>query len=256
MTSLPLTVATILCLLACESPAEKQGAALLEKAKVLRSNGDTEEAYVALIKVKNNYPTTKAAMEAEKITQKIIEEQQKELEKAAVRVKLISEKIKLSNKLLDSLFKTTDDMEQINWYYDKRAKNWILNKYFKLYFGIAGNPDEPHLLPLRLQVQFTGDTWIFAESIMIKVGEKVYTFKPNNWEHDNSSGSVWEKCDEPISNLDPVLLEAIVNAEEVKIRFDGSKSYSDFTLPKAQLAAVKNVYNIWKTIHDAGEVNK
>ncbi len=258
-----LAVVALLAVTACEAPDEKPAQAALLAAKELRVKGEPEAVLVALTKVETAYPKTKAAEEARKVREQVkaelakaAEEQlaklKKENEEREARDKRIAAKIAESKDLLATLAISKDDMKGLAWHRDKAAKQWVLGKYLKLYFGINESKGAPSLMPLRMQLQYEGEDWIFARTLLIKVGGKVYNLMPENWNHENSGGTVWESCDVPLSMEDPELLAAIASADEVKVRFEGRSSYSDFIVPKAQLAAAKRVHAVWRALNDAG----
>jgi hypothetical protein len=70
----------------------------------------------------------------------------------------------------------------------------------KLDFGVFHKPDGGlQVGPLRPSLQFEGKSWIFAKTAKLKFGETVYEVSDDDWDHQNSSGTVWETADSPLA---------------------------------------------------------
>ncbi|ARC79604.1 hypothetical protein AXW93_12340 [Pseudomonas aeruginosa] len=99
-------------------------------------------------------------------------------------------------------------------------------------------------MPLRLKFQYYDDDWLFVRGLTIKADDKVFTLPGVEFKRDNGSGSIWEWSDEPVSDF--AMLDAVLAAKKVIIRFEGQQYYSDFVLPNAQKVAMKEVLLAWE----------
>lgn len=247
---------------ACEAPGEKSAQEALAQVRLLKAAGNKEATLAAARKVSTGYPETKAAAEAKKISTEVEAEITAELEKEAAKAKKeleemtakaqrISDKIRASKDLLAGLKSKSDDMKSVAWF---RAKNdgLLLGSWLKVYFGIFEKDGQSRLGPLRMVVQLEDSDWVFARKAIFKVDGKVFEVEPPDWQHENSSGSVWETADFALSDSHAELRAALAQAREVKIRFDGRHRVRDINIPPYQLQMVKQVETVWQEINSAG----
>ena len=183
-------------------------------------------------------------------------------EAIAARNKDIEARTAAARPLLASLSSKTDDMSETAWFEERKTKKVFDGNVVRFYF--ARFDSKTHAMtgttpfgPLRFEARYEGHDWIFAEQLILKVDGQLHylrnasTEEPNGcrWQrHVFSGGSVWEWCDVPLSKVDAELANVLANAREVKVRFDGSKGVKDWNVPKAQLAAMKHVYEVWSAL--------
>jgi hypothetical protein len=148
--------------------------------------------------------------------------------------------------LLAKLRKSGSDMDDWIWYSDPVVGKQVLVKYVRFYFGQQRGKDS--VAPLRLEAQYEGDSWIFAQRITFKVDDTLFDLVPDrdNWKRDNGSGRVWETLDFPLSFHNPEIATALARAKAVKVRFHGDRYYSDFVVPKKQVEALAVVCEAWQ----------
>jgi hypothetical protein len=171
-------------------------------------------------------------------------------------------------KILETLASHRDDMTGYTRFEDfatvleahkggagKHRPRPIRNQFedmIKFYFGNFGSSG---FGPLRLQIRYSGDWWIFARNITFKIGGELHRLEEASsstggcsWDrHSLHDGGVWETCDLAISTVNPLLADALGSASEAKIRFSGDRQF-DWVVPKDQLAALRRVYPVWRAV--------
>jgi outer membrane murein-binding lipoprotein Lpp len=143
---------------------------------------------------------------------------------------------------IGNMKKSTDEMKGITWVSHRSAP--VLANYLSVYFGTK--QDSAANYPIRLKIQYYSSDWLFVRGVTIKADDKLYEMGKLDFERDHSSGSVWEWVDMPLK--DYAMLEHLMNAKRVVIRFDGDKYYNDFTLPAQQQMQLREVYQAWKVM--------
>ena len=139
--------------------------------------------------------------------------------------------------------KKTDEIEGITWVSHRNAP--VLAKYATLYFGSDSN-GSARFYPIRLRVQYYADDWLFVDSLTIKADDRTYELRGLDFKRDNSSGSIWEWTDIPVT--DHAMITQLLSAKRVIIRFHGNQYYSDLTLPKSQQDQMREVYSAWQSM--------
>lgn len=143
-------------------------------------------------------------------------------------------------KLDKNLKKSTDEIREITWISHKGEP--LLSNKMALYFGTEKGSASTY--PLRLKFQYYGDDWLFVQSVIVKADDKAFDLGNLDFERDNSSGTVWEWSDEPLSNRK--MLDAVLAAKKVIVRFNGRQYYHDFVLPETQKQAMKDILLAWE----------
>lgn len=201
----------------------------LSEVASLESSGDLGQAAALLAKLESLAPTnsdvtavaaTIRAKQAAKIAAD--EEAARKLGKAA----------------LDSLRSSRDEFKQVRWLEDPSSPRYVNQDGFYVYIG---KYDDGTSI-LRLKIQYEDDDWLFIESFQIKADGAVYDIDPayGDVERDNDS-RIWEWYDTVVTEYEREMLEAVVKAKKVQIRFNGSQYYDTQTLSARQKRAIVNV---------------
>lgn len=203
--------------------AEDDGAARVSLESLIKRHPGSQQATEAalLLKQLNSKIAAKKAAE-------ILAQERKNAETKAALAKLDH-----------SLIKKVDEFKGITWVTHKSEP--VLAKKMALYFGLKNDSAASH--PLRLKFQYYSDDWLFVKSVSIKADDQTFDLGTVDFERDNSGGSIWEWSDDPINNFK--MLDAVLSAKKVVIRFDGRQYYDDFILPDAQKAAMRDVLLAW-----------
>ena len=146
--------------------------------------------------------------------------------------------LKRGKTALASLRSKRDDFKQVTWLEDRSAPRYIDQDGFYAYIGKW----DDGTATLRLKIQYEDDDWLFIESYQIKVDGYVYDIAPEygDVERDNDS-RIWEWYDTVVSSYERGMLDQIVKAKKVQIRFNGSQYYDTRTLSSSEKRAIENV---------------
>jgi hypothetical protein len=233
---------------------QTNAAIILNKANTYFQNRKFEESKKELRILLKKYPSSKEVQSA-KI---LLDNANIELDKIKKEEVIIQTKQKKENELkieqaTKKMRKKVDKLEGITWYQDKTSPQYTNYNGFFLYIG-----DRGYNYPiLRLRIQYKDNNWLFIEKYIIYIdglNYKTIETKYGDVERDNGSGGVWEWLDIPINNdsedivNDFDLIRAIINGEDVKIKFIG-KQYSKIkTITKTQKYALQNVLEVYKVL--------
>ncbi len=159
----------------------------------------------------------------------------------------VTKKEKPTKEFVDAALKKMrtqiDDIKGITWYYDKSTPKYDNTNNIHLYIGQekTGNPW------LRLRIRYSSSDWLFIESYNIKADSSVFTISTSygDVERDNSSGSIWEWYDSNVDNNILVIVNSLIDAKNVKIRYNGQKYYNEKTVSQKEKRALKNVLDAY-----------
>ncbi len=194
------------------------------------------EAKGILERLVSRHPGTAQAGEASTLLQQVESAiaAEQEAERLARKQKEAQAKAAMA-KLDKNLVKKTDEFNGITWVTHKNEP--VLAQKMALYFGMKENSADT--FPLRLKFQYYSDSWLFVRKVSIKADEQTFALDGLDFKRDNSGGSIWEWSDNSVSDFK--MLDAVLSAKKVLIRFDGQQYYSDFTLPEAQKTAMRDI---------------
>lgn len=140
-----------------------------------------------------------------------------------------------------------DRVEGITWYYPSTYPKYIDTRSYILPY--IGKRDSGYSW-LRLEMNYTGDDWIFWTKITFVVdGEKYYkSFGYFDVERD-SDGDVWECVDISPSDSDIELLRKIADSKETIVRFEGDYR-KDITISANDKTAIKQVLDAYDILSE------
>jgi len=142
------------------------------------------------------------------------------------------------SKALSNMTKEHDEITNITWYRDKSSPKYTNANAFYLYFSKDN---------LRLKIQYHADDWLFINKVIIKTDKEMHVLTPN-FERDNAYGKIWEWADLYVDKSGMAIIEDIINSNDVKIRYEGSKYRKDITLSEKQKKALKDTLLAFKNI--------
>ena len=96
-------------------------------------------------------------------------------------------------------------------------------------------------------LQYYDDDWLFVKNIIFSIDGETYLFSPEDMKRDNSDGFIWEWFDEPI-DYQSDLIQALISANSVKIKLNGSNYYDTRTLSSKQLVALKETFELYNLL--------
>lgn len=138
---------------------------------------------------------------------------------------------------------TTDKVEGITWYESKSQPYYADTRSYVLpYIGQSSSKTW-----LKLQYRYTGDSWIFFDSVTIVIdGEKhTKTFGYNEVDRDNDT-EVWEWVHVNPTSSDIDMLWKIANSKETIVRFQGDTKHYDMTVSSADKKGIKDVLTAYE----------
>ncbi|WCM49013.1 hypothetical protein OH720_18575 [Pseudomonas sp. WJP1] len=224
-----------------ELEAERNGPdRLFAKAKNEISQASLALAKQTLTDLIARYPESQQAQGAKSVLSDVnakIEavEKTKQLEAA----KAAEEQRQTLARLDVNLRKNTDEIKGVTWISHKSQP--VLDNYMSLYFGTKNG--SASIYPLRMKFNYYADSWLFVKSVTIKADDQVFSLDKMDFERDNGSGSIWEWSDSPVEDM--AMLNKIISAKKVVIRYDGRQYYHDFVLPETQKNAMKEILLAW-----------
>lgn len=165
------------------------------------------------------------------------------------------------NKYKDSKYQKTFDSTS----YKLFAPNFIIKKdefsenkicvYLHKSFSIFDNVNSTScyfttsnegIQPLRFNLKFYNDDWIFIKHLSLLIDSNVFTIYPIDIINtDTKGGMISEIVDEDISYKYD-LIKALYRANNVKIKIYGSQYYDIRTVSKKELNAIKETISLYK----------
>lgn len=136
-----------------------------------------------------------------------------------------------------------DDIRKITWYYDKSTPESNNTKNIHLYIGKAeaGKPF------MRLVIRYSSSNWLFIENYNIKADSTVFTIPTSFGEvkRDNAYDSIWEWYDTKVDKKILNIVNSIIEAKSVKLRYNGQKYFDERTVSQKEKTALKNVLDAY-----------
>jgi hypothetical protein len=225
-----------------ELDAERNGPErLLARAKNESVQTDLAPAKQTLNDLIAKYPESPQAQNAKGVLSEIAAKSEA-IEKAKLleAAKAAEEQRKILARLDSNLKKNTDEIKGITWISHKSEP--VLANYMALYFGTKDGVVGSY--PLRMKFNYYAEDWLFVQSITIKADDQVFNLEKVKFERDNAAGSIWEWSDSPVESM--AMLNQILAAKKVVIRYNGRQYYHDFALPEAQKTAMKEILVAWQ----------
>lgn len=228
--------------LKAELDAERNGPErLLARAKNESTQNASNTAKQTLNDLISRYPESPQAQSG-KVLLSEINSKEEALEKAKQleAAKAAEEQRKAFARLDQNLTKETDEIKGITWVSHKSVP--VLANYMTLYFGTKDGSVGSY--PLRMKFNYYADNWLFVKTVTVKADEEVYNLEKIDFERDNAAGSIWEWSDSPVENM--TMINKILAAKKVVVRYNGRQYYHDFVLPESQKMAMKDILLAWQ----------
>ena len=134
-----------------------------------------------------------------------------------------------------------DDFSSKTWYEHNNSPRYRNSNGFYFYFAIDENIG---VGPLRMVLQYYYDDWLFIKNMIFSIDGEAYFFSPEDMKRDNKGGYIWKWFDESI-DYQSDLVQALINANSVKIKLNGSDYYDTRTLSSKQLIALKETFELY-----------
>ncbi|GEN87200.1 hypothetical protein [Oceanobacillus sojae] len=116
------------------------------------------------------------------------------------------------------------------------------------YQGLNDVSNDKHIVPfittedntMTFLVGFEKEDWLFADNVVFNIDGEKESIGTFNFDTDILNGSLIREED-TITNIDEELIEKIIDAEEVKMRFEGDKGEIDYTLTENDIQAIQTI---------------
>ena len=224
-------------------------------AKQYESDKDRNSMYTVLTELKEFHPNApevnevdtiikeydkalneKARLAAEK---KKAEEEQAQAEKLEAEKKAKAEKLNL----LTGLAKDKDEVTGRTWYRHKTTTQYVDSNSIFAYFGITEDGD---VGPLRLKIQYAGDSWVFIERYILRIDDTKETIEADYGDiiRDNDS-TVWEYYDVKMDSDLIEVVKKIAASTKTIIRHEGRERYHDRTITAKEKTALSEIIDIY-----------
>ena len=149
---------------------------------------------------------------------------------------------------VEAIVKSIDEISGITqWKHEDYPSNFYKSQ---LNYSIIKTKTSPPTGHLRFQ--YSGNDWLFIQSISVKLNEKIFNYKlswTSDVSSDNSGGRVWEWHDRIVGNYEIDMIKTIFQTNKATIRFTGEKHYKNIEMPKIDIekmrfiAAIKDLLN-------------
>lgn len=138
-----------------------------------------------------------------------------------------------------NLSKSTDEMKEIDWFYDKSTPRTNKTRNVRAYIGQKGSN-----IWLRFKMSYNADDWLFVESVDFKVDGEDFSLNYGlfeDWERDNSGYGIWEWKDVNMDGKTWDLISKIADSEKTMMRYNGLQYFSDREVSAQEKQALKNI---------------
>ncbi|UUI41139.1 hypothetical protein [Oceanobacillus oncorhynchi] len=148
-----------------------------------------------------------------------------------------------ANEIIEILEPIQDYMDEIEVEYDD------FDDVSTLYYqGLNDISSENYIVPfitteensMNLLIGFEKENWLFAENVIFNIDGERESFGTFDFDTETLGGRLIREEDIK-TNIDDELIEEIVEADEVKMRFEGSKGELDYTLTANDINAIKTI---------------
>ena len=135
------------------------------------------------------------------------------------------------------------DAENKVWVEPKNRPRYTNENCVFCYFQMNG--DTPS--NFRFVIQYTADEWLFIENYTFNVDGFVFDYSPDKIERDNNS-TIWEWSDCNPTLTDMSLINALVIAKKVKIKFNGKQYSRNRNLTKKEISYIKRTVQYYRAL--------
>ncbi|MBP3520219.1 MAG: hypothetical protein J6J87_02615, partial [Oscillospiraceae bacterium] len=129
------------------------------------------------------------------------------------------------------------------WYYDQRS--------FVLPY--LSRRDGSDTVSMQLIYCYAGSSWVFFEDITVVADDERFTdsFSYYSVTRDVSGGTVCETAETSVSydSYYYKMLKAMVDADDVIVRFEGDDYYRDITISRSDKNAIKKILDAYDAFH-------
>lgn len=139
-----------------------------------------------------------------------------------------------------------DEFEDYTWIKHNTSPNYTNCNTIYLYF--KKNADG-RFKNLRLRIQYEADDWLFINRVVFNCDGENFIYLPLDMQSDLGHGRIWEWSDDlVITKHDTEIVYKIAKANQVKVKFKGSKYYATRTMDDEELRAFKETFEYYNLL--------
>jgi hypothetical protein len=131
-----------------------------------------------------------------------------------------------------------DKIQGITWFLDKSTPDTNNRNNVHLYIGQKGSD-----VWLRWKLQYASDSWLFAKAYIVAADDKRFESRAR-FERDHHT-TIWEWHDTTVGKPELEVVQAIIGAKDVTIRYVGDKYHDDRKVSPQEKQALKNVLDAY-----------
>jgi hypothetical protein len=165
---------------------------------------------------------------------------------AAIKKAAADKKKKLDAATIN-LKKKIDEVQEITWLSDKASPVYANRNSFYLYFA---QDKDGAVNNLRLNIQYTGDDWVFIDHYIIKTDDKTFNITAGYDEvkRDNNGDGVWEYYDVPLTMETLDIAKAIASSKKTIIRSQGDQHSFDRIVTAQEKSSIKHILDAYEAM--------
>jgi len=150
--------------------------------------------------------------------------------------------------VLQKMRQHEDKIEGVTWYHDKSTSSTPNRNNVYLYIGRKGAQ-----VWLRLRMQYAGDSWLFINGFIVAADDKRFERRAR-FQRDYHT-TIWEWHDTVVGQEELEIVQAIIAAKNVTIRYSGDKYYSDRKVSPQEKQALKNVLDAYAALRGVADTH-
>ncbi|MDQ8196368.1 hypothetical protein QEH59_18200 [Coraliomargarita sp. SDUM461004] len=203
---------------------------------------EVSESMARFVEAENHFKEAEAERkraEVEKIEMQRLEQERIALEKKREAERQERERQRAMAAATRNLSKSTDEMREIDWFYDKSTPRTNNTRNVHAYIGKKGD-----YVWLRFKMSYNADDWLFVDSVAFKVDGEDFSLNYglfDDWDRDNAGGGIWEWKDVNMDRRTWDLVRKIADSNKTMMRYNGRQYYSDREVTREEKQAMKNI---------------
>ena len=143
---------------------------------------------------------------------------------------------------LKKMRRKEDKVEGITFYYDQSTPHLETVNNVHLYIGQKGSD-----VWLCWMLQYVSNSWLFAKAYIVAADDKRFE-QEARFERDHSGGTIWELHNTLAGKRELEIVQAILDAKDVTIRYIGDKYHKDRKVSAQEKQALRNVLNAYAAL--------
>lgn len=138
-----------------------------------------------------------------------------------------------------------DEFEQVNWIKSKNDPKYIDTNRVSFYFWKT----ELWTMVPRFVIRYAGDDRLFIKNYVFLIDWIPYWYTPD-WDvnRDNKYWGVWEYIDEPVDWNIEIIIEKIISAKTVKIKYNWDQYSTTRTMSDKEKQWIKDTFELYQLL--------